>query len=102
MKNAKEHAVSFIHGPPGTGKTFTVAAVAILLAIQEKGTVLICAPSNFAADGVAIALNKVIKELNSYIKVIRMFSRTRVQQLLQGDKGLCLLFLKVLKINLLK
>ena len=41
--------VGFIHGPPGTGKTTTLA-YAILLTVKAEGQVLVCAPSNAAVD----------------------------------------------------
>ncbi len=54
---AVEHALSarevaLIHGPPGTGKTTTVAE-AIRQAVARRERVLACAPSNIAADNLA-------------------------------------------------
>lgn len=48
---AAEH-LAIIHGPPGTGKTTTVAAL-IATAVQRGDTVLACAPSNLAVDNLA-------------------------------------------------
>ena len=41
-----------IFGPPGTGKTVTLveAALQVLQEVGAKGTVLLCAPQNFACD----------------------------------------------------
>lgn len=44
------HPIALIHGPPGTGKTQTVAH-AIRCAVQQGQSVLACAPSNLAVDG---------------------------------------------------
>jgi len=41
--------VSFIHGPPGTGKTTTLVQ-AIKSTVKEEQQVLVCAPSNAAVD----------------------------------------------------
>lgn len=41
--------IAVVHGPPGTGKTTTLVAAIALLA-QRESTVLVCAPSNTAAD----------------------------------------------------
>ena len=48
---AAEH-LAIIHGPPGTGKTTTVAAL-IATAAQRGDRVLACAPSNLAVDNLA-------------------------------------------------
>ncbi len=47
--------VSLIHGPPGTGKTTTLAA-AVLSAVAEGERVLVTAPSHAACDAVTVAL----------------------------------------------
>jgi ATP-dependent RNA/DNA helicase IGHMBP2 len=44
--------VAIIHGPPGTGKTTTVAAL-IQTAVARGDRVLACAPSNLAVDNLA-------------------------------------------------
>ncbi len=47
IANAKD--VAIIHGPPGTGKTTTLAH-AIHQTVQKEKQVLVCAPSNAAVD----------------------------------------------------
>lgn len=44
--------VAIIHGPPGTGKTTTIAAL-IQTAVARGDRVLACAPSNLAVDNLA-------------------------------------------------
>ncbi len=44
--------VAIIHGPPGTGKTTTVAAL-ICTAVAHGERILACAPSNLAVDNLA-------------------------------------------------
>lgn len=44
--------IAIIHGPPGTGKTTTVAAL-IETAVSQNQHVLACAPSNLAVDNMA-------------------------------------------------
>lgn len=41
--------ITLVHGPPGSGKTTTIVA-AITLLVEREHTVLVCAPSNTAAD----------------------------------------------------
>ena len=49
--------VALLHGPPGTGKTRTlVGAVSALLLCEPRPRVLVCAPSNAAADELALRL----------------------------------------------
>jgi ATP-dependent RNA/DNA helicase IGHMBP2 len=51
-------SVSFIHGPPGTGKTTTLVQ-AIVMAAKDEGQVLVAAPSNAAVDLLAEKLGDV-------------------------------------------
>ncbi len=57
--------IALIHGPPGTGKT-TVVTEIIRQSIQQKETVLACAPSNLAVDNLFEQL------LNHGVNVIRI------------------------------
>jgi len=63
--------MGIIHGPPGTGKTTTLSALAKCILQREK-KILVCAPSNNAVD----LLAKRIHELG--IKVVRVGNVTRI------------------------
>ncbi|KAJ1868158.1 hypothetical protein LPJ78_000458 [Coemansia sp. RSA 989] len=48
--------IALIHGPPGTGKTYTLVEVIRQLVSQGK-TLLVCGPSNISVDNIAERLN---------------------------------------------
>ncbi|GIQ85813.1 hypothetical protein KIPB_007544, partial [Kipferlia bialata] len=55
-----------IYGPPGTGKTYTVVALAALLLNRDpEARILLCAPSNTAADVLAEALFHMAPDMKS-------------------------------------
>lgn len=60
-----------VHGPPGTGKTTTLVA-AIHGIVEQEGQVLVCTPSNAAADHIALQL------LDQGIRVLRIGNITRI------------------------
>ncbi len=65
--------VAVIHGPPGTGKTTTlVAAVKALSKLEDQ--VLVCAPSNAAAD---LLLKKLVQ---SGLKAVRIGELSRMDE----------------------
>jgi len=55
---ALTNRISLIQGPPGTGKTSTVAflIVAAYKALKPRARILLCGPSNEAADNLALTL----------------------------------------------
>ncbi|MBC8514239.1 IGHMBP2 family helicase [bacterium] len=53
----RTRSLALVHGPPGTGKTVTAAAIAIGLA-NRGDRVLLAAPTNVAADNLVRALAK--------------------------------------------
>jgi HrpA-like RNA helicase len=65
--------VAFIHGPPGTGKTTTLAQ-AIAATVREENQVLVCAPSNAAVDLLADKLG------NKGLNVVRIGHPARVTE----------------------
>ncbi len=65
--------VAVIHGPPGTGKTTTLVA-ALKELIKEKKPVLLCAPSNTAAD---LLTEKIAQQ---GMKVVRIGNLSRIDE----------------------
>jgi superfamily I DNA and/or RNA helicase len=69
--------VAIIHGPPGTGKTTTLAEL-IYQAVQNGSSVLACAPSNTAVDNL---LEKLVALMPA---VVRVGHPARVFESLRG------------------
>ena len=65
------HPLFRVVGPPGTGKTVTLIRVVHALAHQERGQVLVCAPSNVAVDRAAIGIHRL------GLSVIRVVASSR-------------------------
>jgi len=65
--------VAVVHGPPGTGKTTTLIQ-AVKLLCETEPTVLVCAPSNAAAD----LLTERLAEQN--LRVVRIGNISRVDE----------------------
>ncbi|MCR9293353.1 MAG: AAA domain-containing protein [bacterium] len=81
--------VAIIHGPPGTGKTTTLAEV-ILQAVRSGQRVLACAPSNTAVDNL---LERLVDMLPSVVRVghpARVFEWLRghtLDELVEADES---------------
>jgi len=81
--------VAIIHGPPGTGKTTTLAEV-IYQAVKSGNRVLACAPSNTAVDNL---LEKLVAMMPSVIRVghpARVFESLRghtLDELVENDSS---------------
>ncbi|KAL4506441.1 hypothetical protein ABPG72_000012 [Tetrahymena utriculariae] len=70
--------ISLIQGPPGTGKTETAAQLVLHIwdkvnNKQENKKILVCAPSNLAADNISDRIHAKNRE----IKVLRIVSQVR-------------------------
>lgn len=65
--------VAVVHGPPGTGKTTTLVR-AIIQTIKTEKRVLVCAPSNAAADLITEKLAKL------YVNVVRIGQPARIDE----------------------
>lgn len=73
----KEHGECpfVLNGPPGTGKTFTISqAIQALLRMSNKNRILICTPSNTAADRVAEQLMSDFGDVLNDRNVLRLNS----------------------------
>ncbi|QLL34171.1 hypothetical protein HG536_0G00280 [Torulaspora globosa] len=59
IRFALANDICIIHGPPGTGKTYTL--VELIQQLREKGQrILVCGPSNMAVDTILERLAKVL------------------------------------------
>lgn len=67
----KAHAFTIVHGPPGTGKTTTLAE-GIYQLVRRGEKVLVAAPSNTAVDNISKAL------LKKGIKILRVGNTSKV------------------------
>lgn len=63
--------LSLIQGPPGTGKTVVSTTIVYHINRMTKESVLVCAPSNVAADQLADRLNK------TGLNVVRLAAKSR-------------------------
>lgn len=71
IKKALQSPLFLIQGPPGTGKTVISAAIVYHLANLKIGKVLVCAPSNIAADQLSEKISK------TGLKVVRVCAKSR-------------------------
>ena len=65
IKTSLEETLSLIVGPPGTGKTTTIAS--LVWNLCEDGKVLVTAPSNFACDNLVLAIARFGLDVRSYL-----------------------------------
>ncbi|MCQ2249716.1 MAG: AAA domain-containing protein [Bacteroidales bacterium] len=70
--------VAVVHGPPGTGKTTTLVR-AIIMTLRTEKRVLVCAPSNAAADLITEKL------ANLYINVVRIGQPARIDDVVLSN-----------------
>lgn len=71
IKKAIQTPLFLIQGPPGTGKTVTSAAIVYHLSKLNVGKVLVCAPSNIAADQLSEKISK------TGLRVVRLCAKSR-------------------------
>lgn len=58
IKFTLSNDISIIHGPPGTGKTYTLIELILQLVKNKKQRVLVCGPSNISVDTILERLSK--------------------------------------------
>ena len=87
--NSRERPISLIHGPPGTGKTTTIAELIQQAVHVHKYKVLVTAPSNVAVDNVLerLVANQSTKTKRSKrkdrqgkLKVVRLGHPARIKE----------------------
>lgn len=71
VKHVLRSPLTLIQGPPGTGKTVTSASIVYHLSKQNKGQVLVCAPSNVAVDQLTEKIHK------TNLRVVRLCAKSR-------------------------
>jgi DNA polymerase alpha-associated DNA helicase A len=69
--------VSVVHGPPGTGKTYTVVEI-IRQLVSEGKRVLVCGPSNISVDN-------ILERLHSHVKGDKLIRVGHPARLLQSN-----------------
>ena len=91
--NTQKHVLNLIQGPPGTGKTFTASFLIYNIFLNRKNKnhkILVCSPTNAAADNLSISLLQLNDALSKNYKnaelfrVLRIVARTR--QYMEYDK----------------
>ncbi|XP_063988687.1 putative helicase mov-10-B.1 isoform X2 [Diachasmimorpha longicaudata] len=82
-----------LFGPPGTGKTSTL--IEAILQIQKRSSstrILICTPSNSAADEIALKLQRHCPDIISENALFRMYSASKksddVHELIKGSSNM--------------
>lgn len=83
INKASSQTVTFIWGPPGTGKTTTLAKIAEN-AMKEGQRVLMLSYSNVSVDGALLRVAKLTKGYFREGEVIR-YGYPRMQELLESD-----------------
>ena len=81
------HSLNMIQGPPGTGKTFLASFIIYNIFKKRKNSsdkILVCAPSNSAADNLAVYLLNLMKSLNlenseekEKMKILRVYPKVK-------------------------
>ena len=79
ISSALNSRLTLILGPPGSGKT-SVAAELVVQLCRKRGKVLVCAPSNVAADNLAVRLKE------REVRVLRFYSKSSEYKVNKADE----------------
>lgn len=72
------HHVALIHGPPGTGKTYTCVEILHQLA-ERNQKVLVCGPSNISVGTCALTKDNLVERLaKSKLDIVRLGHPARI------------------------
>lgn len=66
---AISNIISIIHGPPGTGKTYTIIELIKQLTLNRNERVLVCGPSNISVDTILERLSDSYTNLLDLIRI---------------------------------
>ena len=80
LRNVFSSVLNLIQGPPGTGKTFLSSFIAYNIFKFRKNKeekLLLCSPSNSAADNLASNLIKLNKAIGKKMKILRIYAKSR-------------------------
>ena len=90
LENIFKRPLNLIQGPPGTGKTFLSSFIVYnIFNIRKVNApheprILICSPSNSAADNITLFLLRINKVTGNQMKILRVYAKTR--EYLEIDK----------------
>ena len=86
INSTSKHVLNLIQGPPGTGKTFTASFLIYNILLNRKSInhkILVCAPTNAAADKISLSLMNLFDAVTKNdknakkFKILRIVARTR-------------------------
>ena len=86
INSTSKHVLNLIQGPPGTGKTFTASFLIYNILLSRKNIkqkILVCAPTNAAADNISLSLLNLFDAVSKNdknakkFKILRIVARTR-------------------------
>ena len=83
LENIFKRPLNLIQGPPGTGKTFLSSFIVYNIYRMRKindphePKILICAPSNSAADNITLYLLRINEMTGNQMKILRVYAKTR-------------------------
>ena len=80
LQKVFSNVLNLIQGPPGTGKTFLSSFIAYNIfkfRKDKKEKILLCSPSNSAADNLASNLIKLNNVIGGKMKIMRIYAKSR-------------------------